>query len=39
MKKMKKKLEEHLKCTFYRINPDKINFDIFVEYGKIESFH
>ena len=23
MKRQKKKLEEHLKCTFFRINPDK----------------
>ena len=36
--KDKKKLEEHLKYTFFRINPDKENFDIFVELGKIESY-
>ena len=33
-----KKLEEHLKCTFFKINPDKENFDIFLELGKIESY-
>ena len=33
-----KKLEEHLKCTFLKINPDKENFDIFLELGKIESY-
>ena len=42
MKKMKqkdkKKLEEDFRCTFDRINPDKENFDIFVELGKIESY-
>ena len=36
--KRQKKLEEHLKCTFFRINPDKNFFDIFHELGKIESY-
>ena len=36
--KRQKKLEEHLKCTFFRINPDKVNFVIFLELGKIESY-
>ena len=36
--KDKKKLEEHLRCTFFRINPDKESFDIFVGLGKIESY-
>ena len=31
-------IEEHLKCTFFRISPDKENFDIFLELGKIESY-
>ena len=38
MKRQKKKLEEHLKCTFFRINPDKKHFDIFGGLGKIESY-
>ena len=36
--KIQKKLEEYLKCTFFRINPDKENFEIFLEVGKIESY-
>ena len=36
--KGQKKLEEHLQCTFFRINPDGENFDIFIELGKIESY-
>ena len=36
--KDKKKLEEHLRWAFFRINPDKENFDIFVGLGKIESY-
>ena len=36
--KRRKKLEERFRCTFDWINPDKENFDIFVELGKIESY-
>ena len=36
--KRQKKLEEHLKCTVFRINPDKKTFVIFPEFGKIESY-
>ena len=36
--KRQKKLEEHLKCTFFRINPDKENFHIFLQLDKIESY-
>ena len=32
------KLEEHRKCTFYRVNPDKEHFHIFLDLGKIESY-
>ena len=35
--KGQKKLEKHLKCTFLKIIPDKANFDIFLELGKVES--
>ena len=37
--KRQKKLEEHLKCTLFRINSDKKTFDMFVELGKIEKLH
>ena len=36
--KRQKKLEEHLKCKFSRINSDEENFDIFAELGKIGSY-
>ena len=36
--KQQKKLKEHLKYIFFRINPGKENFDIFVELGKIKSY-
>ena len=36
--KRQKKLEEHLKCIFYRINPDQEHFDIFIELGKTERY-
>ena len=29
-----KHLEEHLKCIFYKINPDQENFDVVIERGK-----
>ena len=32
------KLEEHRKCAFYRVNPDKEHFHIFLDLGKIESY-
>ena len=36
--KREKKLEERLKCTIFRINLEKENFNIFLERGKIESY-
>ena len=36
--KRPKKLEKQLKCTFFRINPYKENFDIFAKLGKIWSY-
>ena len=33
--KRQKISEEHLKRTFFIVNPDKENFDIFLELGKI----
>ena len=32
------KIEEHLNCTFHRINPDVEGFDIFLETSKIQSY-
>ena len=36
--KMRKELEEHLKCTFIRINPDEKDFSAFDGLGRIQAF-
>ena len=33
-----KAIEKELNCKFIRINPAKVNFDIFVEIGRIQNF-
>ena len=36
--KRQKAIEEELDCKFIRINPDKQNFDMHVEIGKIYNY-
>ena len=37
-KERENKIKERLKCEFIRINPDKENFDEYIEFGKINTY-